>query len=172
MVWQPASVKKSETVHVIAEASKGRAVIAVLVPLLFPIILILALAKSGHAVSDYPHLLADGELSPLRQSVMWLALVAFIVIYVPPAIRALRAPAYLASSSTDLIVPSGERFPLNKIDSISVQKTFWHKVMTIRGASDERTIVVTFAKPLADVIRKAVGDDPHLSGIRVTDARP
>jgi len=155
-------------VHVIAEASKARALLAVLVPLLFPVILILAFAKSGHSVSDYPRLIADGDLSLFRQGVMWLALAAFVLIYVPAALRALTAPLYLASSDGDLIVPTGERFPLDKIESISLRKTFWHKIMTIRAEGKDRRVVVTFAKQLAGGIREALRASPYLAGVIVT----
>jgi hypothetical protein len=153
--------------HVVADSSKPRALVAVLVPFAFPFILALALAKSRHSVWDYSDLIASGQLSFFRQGIMWVALAAFTAIYVPPALTALARRIYLASTSSQLITPSGERFDLANIRAISVRKTFWHKVLLIELPNETRRLIITFARPLAPEIRDALKADPNLRDIPV-----
>ena len=152
----------------IAVASKARALLAVLIPLAFPIIVALALGKSGHSILDYPNLIANGQLSPFRQGVMWVAMVTFVAVYVPPAVTALAASPYLASTPTQLITPSGERVELAKVEAISIRKTFWHKVLAIQSAGETRKVVVTFAQSTVAGIRDALKTDDNLRNISVT----
>ena len=162
-----ASTSESQP-HSIVEASKARALLAVLVPFAFPFIIALALAHSGHSLRDYFGLIERGELSPVRQALSWLAMIAFVGIYVPPAVTALASPYYIASTPTELIVPSGERFDLRQVKSISVRKTFWHKVMSVGLPDQTRRIVVTFARPLAPEILSALQEDSDLRNIPIS----
>jgi hypothetical protein len=99
---------------------------------------------------------------------MWLAMVTFAVVYVPPAVKALTASTYLASTPSQLITPSDERVDLAKVEAISVRKTLWHKVLAIQSAGKTRKVVVTFAQPTAARIRDALKTDDNLRNITVT----
>jgi hypothetical protein len=154
-------------VHGLADASKARALLAVLIPIAFPFIMALALGKSGHSISDYPDLIANGQLSLFRQGVMWLAMVTFVAVYVPPAVTALGSSTYLASTPTQLVTPSGEHVDLAKVEAISVRKTFWHKVLSIHSEGETRKVVVTFARPSATDIGDALKADDNLRNITV-----
>ena len=156
-----------DTVHTLIKASKGRASVAVLVPFAFPLVVIWALGWSGHSLSDYPHLIATGELSWSRQAMMWMAMTAFVMVYVPPAINALATPVYLATSEQSIIVPSGQKISLADIESISIRKTFWHKIILVRTAGRVETVVVTFARSSTNDIRKKLSADPRLSTLIV-----
>lgn len=153
--------------HDIAKASKARALLAVILPVAIPLIMALALGRSGHTIPDYLNLVANSHLSPIRQGVMWLAIAAFVVVYVPPAVTALGARTYLASTPTELVIPSGERVSLANVSAISVRKTFWHKVLDIQSGSQIRQVVVTFARPNASGIRAALQADDNLQSIVV-----
>ena len=153
--------------RVISEASKPCAVLAVLIPPVFPLIMIWALGASGHTLADYPGLLATGEHSVVRQGIMWIAMALFIAIYVPPALVALRAPQYIATDGLCLLVPSGQKFRLADLESLSVRKIFWHKIMHVRAADADQKIVVTFATELAGGLRSAPKVDPDLANVKI-----
>jgi hypothetical protein len=155
-------------IHVIADASKARAAIAVLSPLAFPFIVVFGLGTSGHSLSDYPGLIASGQLSWLRQSAMWVAIVAYAAIYGPPAFTALAARTYIGSTNRDLIIPSAERLDLASIEAVSVRKTFWQKLLIIQSSGLTRRVVITFAKPGTDDIRSALKGDSNLRNVSVT----
>lgn len=155
-------------VHVLAEASNARALLGLFVVVALPVFIALALAKSGYSVSDYPSLIATGQLSPFGQGLMWLGYALLIGVYMPSAITALGNDTYLASTATQLITPSGERFNLAAVKELSVRKTFWHKILTIELPDETRKVIVTFAKPLAPGIRDALKADSNLQGIPVT----
>ena len=155
-------------VHLVADVSKARALVAVLGPLVFPFILAFAIARSGHSFWDYPNLIASGQLTLFRQGAMWVGLVVFITVYVPPALTALASRNYLASTADQLVTPSGERFDLAKVKAISVRKTFWHKELAIQLAEETRSIVVTFARRNASDIREALKADTNLRDIPIT----
>jgi hypothetical protein len=154
--------------HPIVQASKARALLAVLVPVAFPFIMALALAKSGRDFWDYAGLIESGQLSLIRQGLMWVGILAFVAVYVPPALTALTSRNYLASTASELITPSGERFDLAKVKGISVRKTFWHKVLWIELPDHTRRIVVTFARPFAPEIKDALKADRNLLNIPVS----
>lgn len=154
--------------HVIVEASKPRAWLAVALALGCPVLFALALLPSGHTVSDYPNLVANGQLPLVRQIGMWVGYALLLAVYVPPALRALSSPVYLASTATELIAPSGEQFDLAKVTSIGVEKTFWHKVLIVQSSDETRRVIVTFAKPLAPGIRDALEADSNLKGIPIS----
>jgi hypothetical protein len=154
--------------HVVADASKARALLAVLVPIAFPFIAAWALAQSGHTLWDYPSLVASGQLPFVGQLGMWVGVVMFIVVYVPPALTALASHEYLWTTASQLITPSGERFDLAEIKAICVRKTFWHKVLTLQLRDEARRVIVTFARPLAPEIREALKADGNLKDIPVT----
>jgi hypothetical protein len=158
----------TEQISVVADASKARALLAVLIPVAFPFIAAFALARSGHTLWDYPSLVASGQLSLVRQLGMWAGLVLVIAVYVPPALTALARRNYLCTTASQLITPSGERFNLAEIKKISVRKTFWHKVLTLQLRDEARRIIVTFARPLAPDIREALKADANLKNISVT----
>ena len=153
--------------HPIVEVSKARALLAVLVPVAFPLIMALALAASGHDLWDYAGLVRSGQLPLVGQGLMWVGLFAFIAVYVPPALTALTSRNYLASTPTELITPSGERFNLARIKAMSVRKTFWHKVLFIELPDQTRRIVVTFARPFAPEILEALRADSNLRSVPI-----
>ena len=154
--------------HPIVEVSKARALLAILVPAAFPFIVALALAKSGHDFWDYARLVESGQLSLFGQALMWVGILAFVAVYVLPALTALTSRDYLASTSRELITPSGERFDLAKVKGISVRKTFWHKVLFVELPDQTRKIVVTFARPLAPEITDALKADSNLRDVAIS----
>lgn len=156
-----------DQVHILAEASQPRALIALLVPVAFPALLAFGLSTSGYTVWDYPSLIAGGQLSWFRQGAGWIVLLAFIVVYVPPAWTALVTRTFLASTTSEIIMPSGERFDLSKVRAISVRKTFWHKVLTFQFADETQKVVVTFARAKAGEIRDVLRADTNLRDIPV-----
>lgn len=166
--WPPETPGVLSRPHSIAEASKARALLAVVVPIAFPFVIAFALARSGHSLSDYFGLIGRGELSPVRQALMWIAMAAWVGIYVPAAVTALTSRYYIASTPTELIVPSGERFDLANVKSISVRKTFWHKVLSVGLPDQTRRIIVTFARPFAPEILRALQNDSDLSNIPIS----
>lgn len=152
--------------HVVADVSKARAFLALLIPLAVPLISAFALTRSGHTLWDYPSLISSGQLR--GQLEMWIALVVLTAVYVPPALTALRSDNYLWTTATQLITPSGERFDLTDIKALSVRKTFAHKVLTLQLRHGSRRIIVTFARSLAPGIREALKADAHLKNIPVS----
>jgi hypothetical protein len=154
--------------HPIVEVSKARALVAVLVPVAVPIVLAFALSTSGHDLWGYGSLIRSGRLSLIRQGLGVVGFIAFVAVYVPPALRALTTRNYLASTPTELLTPSGERFNLGEVKGISVRKTFWHKVLFIDLPGQTRRVVVTFARPLAPEIADAMKADTNLRNIPIS----
>jgi hypothetical protein len=140
--------------RILLPASVGRSALVVAIPFLFLSLVVFALERAGYALSDYMGLIRSGKLSGFRQLLMWTAMVAFVAIYIPPALLAVRNPKYVTLGGGNLIAPNGKRFKLSEIKSIAVRKTFWHKILEIHFKESTKKIIITFAKGGTDEIRR------------------
>jgi len=155
------------SVRVVSEAARSRAASAVVAPILYPVILAIGLSTSGHSLADYPRLIAAGDLSLVRQSVGWLCVVAYAVVYVPPALTALGAKPYIATSKDWLILPSGKRVKVDDILEISLKRGFWQRYLMVQSKDVIRKFIVTFARDDLSSIKSALQNDPELEGVRI-----
>jgi hypothetical protein len=154
-------------IRVISEASKFRATCALVTPFLYPFVLAVGLSTSGHTLAEYPHLIATGGLSLARQSVGWVCVLAYAFIYIPPALKALSARNYIATSNEWLMVPSGGPLRVQDIDEIKVTRGFWQKYLQVRSKGGLGRFAVTFAKDDVAAIRRSLEADPHLSNATI-----
>jgi hypothetical protein len=154
-------------VRVVSEPATLRAACAVLTPILYPVVLAIDLATSGHSLTDYPRLIAAGDLALAPQSIGWVCIVAYAFLYIPPALTALRRAPYIATSNDALFLPSGERMKINDILEISLKRGFWQRYMVVRTSGGVRKSIVTFAKEDLAVIRSTLEDDPDIRGVRI-----
>lgn len=161
-----ATVEDRATSVIIAD--KTRAFVAVIFPFALPFGLALGLSTSGYSWTEYPSLLASGQLSWVRQGLGWIAMIALIAIHWPPAITALFAPSLVSTSEELLIGPTGDALTIATIEGIELRRGFFHRYMQIRSASGSRTIILTFARGRLADMKRQLEADPHLDRVTVS----
>ena len=161
------AVPTDSHIRVIAKAAMLRAAGSIVAPVCVPVIAAVALTTSGYSLTDYPDLIASGQLSPIKQVLMLMALLLWVVMFVPPAISTLSTGFVLGVADGQLITASGEKLGLDKIEAISVSRGLFHQMLRIRTGGEERTVNVTFAREGVADLRRRLQSDPHFRTISV-----
>jgi hypothetical protein len=97
---------------------RGRAVVALLLPILAICVLIYQLLIRGYSIPDYFWLITSGQLNWARQGIMWVALTFWIVRYWPAAWQAIRSDFLIVQTDRQIRLASGAILSLDDIISV------------------------------------------------------
>ena len=140
-----------------AKADTPRALIALVAPLGFLVAMILAGIEKGYSLTDYPVLLSSGQLAWFPQVVGWMAFLAWIVRYYPPAWQALwDGPCLVSGVGNDLYLPSHRSISLASVRAVTVQRGLFRKVAYFEQDQGRVALNLIFVQESSDDLLRCI----------------
>jgi len=140
-----------------ATADTPRAIVALAAPFVFMIAFLLALTARGYSATDYPALIATGDLPWFPQVVGWFCVCVWIVRYFPPARTALwDGPCIISSDGQDLFLPNDHKISLASIRAVTIQRGGLRKVAYIDSDQGRIAVKLLFVRPSSDPLLRSL----------------
>jgi hypothetical protein len=140
-----------------ATVDTSRAVVALAAPFIAVIATMLMLIEKGYGVSDYPALIASGDIPWFPQVVGLLCLAFWIFRYVPPAWEALwYGPCIVSGDDKNLFLPGGHRISLKSVQAVTIHRSFLRKVAYLDRKQGRITLNLLFVRPSSDPLLRSI----------------